>query len=76
MTVTRENLKAVLGDIDDDKLLAILALDPTPADLEKAALWTTGDGDILGKSGHPLGKIAGEIVDILIADEDESEITG
>ena len=76
MVVTREDLKAVLGELDDDKFLAILALNPTLADLEEAAVWAAGDGDILGERGRPLGAIAGEIVDILTADEDEAEAAG
>lgn len=76
MTVTREDLKAVLGDLDDDRVLAILALNPTPVELEQAAVWAAGDGDILGKRGRPQNKIVAEIVDILMADEDEPQITG
>lgn len=76
MTVTREDLKAVLGDLDDDRVLAILALNPTPAELEQATVWAAGDGDILSKRGRPQDKIIAEIVDILTADEDEPEITG
>lgn len=76
MTVTRDDLKAVLGDLDDDRVLAILALNPTPAELEQAAVWAAGDGDILSKRGRPQDKIIAEIVDILTADEDEPEITG
>jgi hypothetical protein len=59
-----------LGDIDE-AIIAILALKPSLAELEQAAVWATGDGDVLGKTGHPLTAIAAQIVDILTADEEE-----
>jgi hypothetical protein len=61
MPVTQDDLKAVLGDVDNDKALQILALDPTPAELEEAAIWAAGDGDVLAKSGKPLSGKAAEI---------------
>jgi hypothetical protein len=71
MPITQDDLRAVLGDIGDAKVLQILALDPTPAELEEAAIWATGDGDLLAKSGKPLSGKTAEIVDILTADEEE-----
>lgn len=76
MPITQEDLKAVLGDIDNDKVLQILALDPTPAELEEAAIWAVGDGDVLAKSGKPLTGKAAEILDILTADEEEPPPSG
>ena len=35
-------------------------------ELEEAAVWVTGDGDALAKSGHPLGGVVAAIVDIMI----------
>jgi hypothetical protein len=37
----------------------------------EAILWASSDGDLLGKSGHPISAKVGEIVEILTADEDE-----
>lgn len=70
-TAGGDDLRRILGDIDDAKVVEILALKPTLADLEEAAIWATGDGDILAKGGRPLGGVAAAIVDILTADEDE-----
>lgn len=69
-----EDLKRILGDIDASKLSEILALKPTLAVVEEAALWANGDGDVLAKSGHPLTGVIAKIVDILTAEE-ESEPT-
>ena len=69
--VSRSDLKDIVGDIDDDKIIAILAMQPTLADLEEAAIWATGDGDVLAKAGRPLTGIAAEVFEILTADEEE-----
>jgi hypothetical protein len=69
--LTPDEVRQILGDIDDAKLIDILALRPTVAELEEAAVWATGNGDILGKEGKPLAGIAAAIVDILTADEEE-----
>jgi hypothetical protein len=75
MTVTRDEIKAVLGDIDDNKIIEILALKPSLVDLEAAAMWLAGDSDILAKDGYQLSEAAAQIVDILAMDEDEAEYT-
>ena len=71
MTISHENLKSILGDLDDAKIIQILALNPTVADLEEAAIWATGNGDVLGKAGRPLSGTAVDILEILTADEEE-----
>lgn len=69
--VSQTDLKNIVGDIDDDKIIAILELQPTLAELEEAAVWATGDGDVLAKEGRPLAGVAAEIFEILTADEEE-----
>jgi len=64
-------LRSIVGNIDEAKIIEILKLNPTVADLEEAALWAGGEGDTLGKEGHPLTGTAAQVFDILIADEDE-----
>lgn len=66
-----DDLLRIVGDIDERKALEILALRPTLAEVELAAMWATGDSDVLAKTGHPLTDIAAEIVEILTADEEE-----
>ena len=68
---THDDLLRILGEIDERKALDILALHPTVADIEEAAIWVGGDGDVLAKAGQPLTGIAAEIFDILTADEEE-----
>jgi hypothetical protein len=66
---SHDDLTRILGKVDDAKIIEILALKPTLQDLEEAALWVTGDGDVLAKEGHPLSGIVAAIVDI-ISDEE------
>ncbi|MEX0751807.1 MAG: hypothetical protein WD073_02650 [Xanthobacteraceae bacterium] len=71
MPITHDDLKAILGDMDDAKIIQILALKPTLSDLEEAAIWATGNGDVLGKAGRPLTGRAADILEILTADAEE-----
>ena len=67
---TFEDIIAILGEIDQDKVLAIIDLRPTMAELETASLWLSGDDDVFG-AGEPLKGNAAAIVSILTADEDD-----
>ncbi len=46
-TIGRDDLHRILGDIDDAKVIDILALKPTLPEVEQAAVWAAGDGDVL-----------------------------
>ena len=67
---TFDHVKSILGDLDDTKMLPILALQPTVADVEEASIWLGGDPDIFG-AAEPIKGIASQIVTILTADEEE-----
>ena len=67
---TTEDVKSILGDIDADKLIAIMSLKPTVAEVERASLWLAGDTDVFG-AGEPIKGTASDIVSILTADEEE-----
>jgi len=45
-----EDVTRILGEVDDAKIVEILALKPTFQELEEAALWVTGDGDALARA--------------------------
>jgi hypothetical protein len=70
-SISRDELIRVVGDVDESTLLAILALRPTIAEVEEAAAWTTGSGDVVDRAGHPLTGVIAQIFDILTADEEE-----
>jgi hypothetical protein len=66
-------LRAIVGDVGEAKIkiIEILELRPTVAEVEEAMVWAAGDGDLLGKSGRPLSPMASAIAEILTADEEE-----
>jgi hypothetical protein len=67
---TEEDVRSVLGDLDTTKMLPIMKLRPTIADVEEASVWLAGDRDVFG-AGQPLKGVASQIVTILTADEEE-----
>ena len=52
------------------KLLAIMSLRPTIADIEEASVWLEGDADVFG-AGEPMKGVASDIVTILTENEEE-----
>ena len=67
---TAEDVARVLGNLDATKMLPILELRPSIADLEEASVWLGGDSDVFGP-GPPIKGVASQIVTILTADEEE-----
>ena len=67
---TEEDVKSILGELDETKLLPILALRPTVGDLEDASMWLGGDRDVF-EAGNALKGIGSQIVTILTEDEEE-----
>jgi hypothetical protein len=67
---TRDDITSILGELDQAKILAIISLQPTIADVEQASLWLSGDADVFGAAPPVKGK-ASHIVTILTADEEE-----
>jgi hypothetical protein len=72
---SHDDIRAVLGNIDSAKMLAIFKLRPTVAELEAALLWLEGDADVYD-AGEPLKGAAADIVSILTEGEDEDEVPG
>lgn len=69
----REDLTRILGDLDDAEIVEILTLHPTVSEVEQAALWAAGEGEILAPQGHTLSGVVAEIVDIVTADDEDEE---
>jgi hypothetical protein len=65
-------LRHAIGDIDDSKLTAILALAPSYEEVLEAVALVEGDSETLGKGERWLSGKVGAIFEILVADvEDE-----
>jgi hypothetical protein len=67
---TRDEIVAILGSLDEAKLIALVNLRPTVAEVEEASAWLDGDRDVFGAE-PPLKGTAAEIVTLLTADEEE-----
>ena len=67
---TDADVTSILGNLDSDKLLAILSLHPTVAEVEEASIWLSGDADVFG-ANEPVKGNASHIVTILTAEEEE-----
>ncbi len=69
---THDDIKSVLGELDATKMLAIISLQPTIADIELASVWLSGDPDVFG-AGEPVKGKVSDIVTILTENEEEEE---
>jgi hypothetical protein len=68
--VTADELRRILGDIEDARVIEILAMTPTVAELEEAAYRAAGESDRLASLGAPGERVA-RIYDILMRDVNE-----
>jgi hypothetical protein len=69
---TADDVRRVFGETDVTVVRDIVSLQPTVADLQKAAQWIAGDRDLNQADGQILKGVAGEIVTLLAeADEDD-----
>ena len=70
ISASAEDIRRILGFLDGEKLVDVMTLQPTIKDIEEASLWMAGDADVFG-AGKPLKSVAGRIVEILTADDNE-----
>lgn len=70
---TTADIRRLFGDTSDQVVSEILSLQPTLADLEKAAQWVAGDRDLDQTDGQVLKGVSGEIVTLLAVEDDEQE---
>lgn len=71
-TATRDDIRHVLGAIDDTLVVKILSKKPSLADLSDAAIWVRGNGDAVAREQLELSATALAIAEVL-AREAESE---
>jgi hypothetical protein len=69
---TRTDLQQILGDMDDETAVAILALDPNVSQIEEVGVWLSGDADVLGKEVRPFDTVVAQILDLVEIEEDET----
>lgn len=66
--ITREDIIHFLGQIDDHKIVEILAVKGTYPELEEAAEWLAREGGAMGEAGHPLSGNIAAIYDVIARD--------
>lgn len=71
---TADDVIRVFGETDVTVVQDIVSLQPTVADLQKAAQWIAGDRDLDQADGQILKGVAGEIV-TLLAETDEDDLS-
>lgn len=68
---TRADVVRLFGKIDDEDVVAVLALSPTVAEVEEAQAWLEGQGDTLARKGRPQTPRTAAILEIVDRAEDE-----
>jgi hypothetical protein len=71
--VSQDEVRRLLGDLDDEKVADILKLGPTPRELELAAACLDGRTYVLVEGGHHLSATAAQILEIILSDEEALE---
>ncbi|HEX9837487.1 MAG TPA: hypothetical protein VGB90_11575 [Alphaproteobacteria bacterium] len=73
VAVTARDVMDVMGDLDDMKIAAIVAEQPTMDELEEAAAWAAGESDVLGEMERPLEGVTARVYDIITSDRELDE---
>jgi hypothetical protein len=64
-------IRAIVGDVDDAMLAAILATGATAAEITEALLWTNADDDLGTDLEHSRRGVVGQVYEILQSEEPE-----
>ena len=74
-TITPEDVIQVIGRIEDERIVAIVATGGTLEQLEEAAMYAEQEDDVMGELRKPLTGAVADIYDILTRDQylEESE---
>ena len=68
--VSQDEVRRLLGELDDEKVAEILKLRPTLQEVELAAVGLDGRTDVLVKAGHHLSGTTAQILEIVLSDEE------
>lgn len=73
MTITSEDVIALLGPADETLVAEVIATGATQAELAEAFAWVNNDEAMLGEGRRlPTGRVAA-LVDLLSPDEEEQD---
>lgn len=74
--LTREAVRAIVGELSDARIAAILKTGATVEELEEAAALGAGESDVVGHEGHKTSRIVAELYEILMPEPDAEEERG
>jgi hypothetical protein len=57
--------------MDDETVVAILALDPNVAQIEEANLWLSGGEETLAKEHRPVDAVVAKILELMAVEDEE-----
>jgi hypothetical protein len=72
---THLDVKRLLGPLDTDTVMAIMALSPTIKDVERAALHVAGEGEALSERHQPHGVVLA-IIELVTKDDEDEQRAG
>ena len=68
--LSQQDVRRILGRLEDAKVTKILELAPELSDVESAAMCLSGNHDVMAKSAHHTSALAEAIVEIVCLGED------
>jgi hypothetical protein len=68
--LTPQDVREIVGDLDDAKIAAILATGANAEQLEEAMAWASGESDVMGELERPLEGVVATVYDILMTGEE------
>ena len=71
--LTHDDIVRIVGDLEDSKIAAILALAPTAQEIEEAVAWAEAESDVMGELEKPLIGATAQIYNILITRKEFGE---
>lgn len=71
--LTYHQLRQIIGEIDDERAVAIVATGASAADVEQARLWAQGESDALGEERKSLSGTVAAVYEILTANRELAE---
>lgn len=69
-SITAQDVRDIVGDLDDTKVAALLATGANPEELEEARAWASGESDVMGELERPLEGVVARLYDILTSGEE------
>lgn len=72
-TLAPQDVRDIVGDLDDAKIAAIMATGANAEQLEEAMAWASGESDVMGDLERPLTGVVAQLYDILMTGEEFPE---